>query len=259
LGLLLTSLIDNIGTITLFNDKKRNCLSTQLLNELIDALNYFRAEKARVIIIRALKGSKIWSSGFDINELPEPGRAPLHYFDPLEQALREVQNHPAPVIAMIEGGVWGGACDLAFVCDIIIATHSATFAITPSKIGVPYNTSGILHFINIVGYHVAKEMFFTAQPMSAERALNHGIINHLLPENEIESYTYNMAKSIKQNSPLSITAIKEQIKILFNSQSVSPETFELIEGLRRRVYDSEDYIEGKKAFLEKRIPVFQGT
>ena len=133
------------------------------------------------VIIRAAKGAKVWSAGLDITELPQPGVDPLSYGDPLEKMLREVERFPAPVIAMIEGSVWGGACDLAFVCDIIIGAPNVTFAITPAKIGVPYNSSGIMHFINVVGMHIAKEMFFTAQPVDAERALQIGIMNHLVP------------------------------------------------------------------------------
>ena len=170
-----------------------------------------------------------------------------------------MQLFPAPVIAMIEGSVWGGACDLAFVCDLLIGTYSASFAITPAKIGVPYNSSGILHFINMVGVHTAKEMFFTALPMNAQQAKNRGILNHLVPPDELEEFTLFTANQIKENSPLSISVIKEQLRILASAQALSPETFERIQGLRRMVYDSNDYMEGKCAFVEKRKPVFNGN
>jgi len=101
-------------------------------------------------------------------------------------------------------------------------------------------------------------MFFTAQPVGAERALRLGILNHLVPNAEIEAFTYDLAQAITRNSPLSISVIKEQIHILSNALPVSAETFERIQALRRLVWDSQDYIEGKQAFLEKRPPVFQG-
>jgi methylmalonyl-CoA decarboxylase len=230
-----------------------------LLNEFIDALDEFKEKKARVIIIRAPKGSKVFSSGFDINELPEAGKDPLPYSDPLEIVIRKIQEMPAPVIAMIEGSVWGGACDMCFVCDLLIGTHSCSFAITPAKIGLPYNTSGILHFINQAGLAVAKEMFFTAQPMSAEQAKNLGILNHLVPVEVLEEFTYKTAAQIKENSPLSIAAIKEQIRILSSCNPLYPQTFERIQGLRKIAYESHDYSEGKRAFLEKRKPVFTGN
>ena len=258
MSLIKTTYSDNIGTITLTHPETRNSLSNALLNELIDALELLERHKSRVVIIRSEAGSKVWSSGFDINELPIPGRDPLSYNDPLEKALRAIQKFPAPVIAMIEGSVWGGACDLAFICDMAVGCPTAAFAITPAKIGVPYNSTGILHFLNIVGLRVAREMFFTAKQIGAERALQLGILNHLVPTDELAEFTYRLANQIAENSPLAIAVIKEQLRLLSNSHPLSPETFERIQGLRRKAYDSEDYLEGRNAFFEKRRPDFKG-
>jgi len=258
MSLIITNHSDNIGTIIFNHTETRNSLSNQLLNELIEALEFFEKRKARAVVIRAAAGVTVWSSGFDITELPVPGRDPLSYNDPLEQALRAIQLFPAPVLAMIEGSVWGGACDLSFICDIAIGCPSAAFAITPAKIGVPYNSTGILHFINVVGPRMTREMFFTARPIDADRAMQLGILNHLVPTDELEAFTYAMAAQIAENSPLAIAVIKEQLRLLGNSHPLSPETFERIQGLRRKAYDSADYLEGKQAFLEKRKPVFKG-
>jgi methylmalonyl-CoA decarboxylase len=250
---------EEIGIIRFDNDAKRNSLNSQMLYEIIDALNELKEQKVRIAIIRANKGVKVWSAGFDIDELPQPGRDPLSYYDPLEEVLRKIQYFPAPVIAMIEGSVWGGACDIAFVCDMLIGTKTASFAITPAKIGVPYNPSGVMHFINMVGVHLAKEMFFTALPLNAEKAKHYGILNHLVEDpDQLEAFTLATAEQIKKNSPLSIAVIKEQIRILSNSYTLTPETFERIQGLRRMVYDSSDYLEGIIAFHEKRQPKFTG-
>ncbi len=250
---------NQIGTLTFNNDKKRNCLSFKLLHEMLEVLEDFREKKARVVVIRANKGARVWSAGFDVNELPKQGRDPLSYYDPLERVLRAIQKFPAPVIAAIEGSVWGGACDLAFCCDLLIGTNTASFAITPAKIGVPYNSSGVLHFINKVGLHLAKEMFFTALPVNAMQAKHHGILNHLVQNSDdLDFLTNFQAEQMLQNSPLSIAVIKEQLRILADSHPISPETFERIQGLRRNVYDSGDYREGIAAFLEKRQPHFTG-
>jgi methylmalonyl-CoA decarboxylase len=257
--LIKTDFENQVGTIIFNNDSKRNCLSSKMLEEIITALREFKEFNARAVIIRAHRDVRVWSSGFDIADLPKSGRDPLSYYDPLEQALREIQKFPAPVIAMVEGSVWGGACDLAFCCDLLLGTNTASFAITPAKIGVPYNPSGILHFINMVGLHTAKEMFFTALPINAQQAKHHGILNHLAPNiDELESYTMFHVEQILQNSPLSISVIKEQLRILSNALPISSETFERIQGLRRIVYDSHDYEEGINSFLEKRKPVFTG-
>ena len=258
MGKINSEFVDGIGTITLNNDEKRNRLSPEILKILIFELDKMKENKARVVILRANKGAKIWSAGFDITSLPDPGTAPLSYFDPLQPLLGKIQKLPCPVIAMIDGSVWGGACDMSFVCDLIVATGKATFAITPAKIGVPYNSSGIIHFINTVGMQLAKQMFYTAKPVSAERLYSLGVINYLTNSEEIEHFTYELANTIKENSPLAMSVIKEQIRIFGNSYSISPESYEAIENLRTNAYNSKDYIEGKQSFIEKRKPNFIG-
>jgi methylmalonyl-CoA decarboxylase len=247
-----------IGYITLNHDLKRNALSFDLLNELLEAFTLLERKKARVVILRSNKGTKVWSSGFNIDELPRDGSDPLAYDNPLQRVIRAIQNFPAPVIAMAEGSIWGGACNIVFVCDIVIGTKDTCLAITPAKIGVPYNTSGILQFLDIIGSHIVKEMFFTASPISAEKALNLGIINHILPVEELEQFTLSLATKIIANSPLSIQVIKEQLNTLGNAMPLTPQTFEHIDTLRRKAGTSKDYIEGLQAFYEKRPPSFKG-
>jgi methylmalonyl-CoA decarboxylase len=258
MSLVITEFKEKIGWITMNHDAKRNALSFELLCGLIDALDEMALRKARVVIIRANKGAKIWSAGFNIDELPRDGSDPLAYDNPLQKVIRAIMDFPAPVIVMAEGSIWGGACNIAFVCDIVIGTKDTCFAITPAKIGVPYNTSGILQFLDIIGAHTAKEMFFTAEPISSEKAYSLGILNHIVPSEELEEFTLKIAKKIIVNSPLSIRVIKEQLNILGNSMPLSPQTFEHIDMLRRVAGTSKDYQEGLKAFYEKRKPDFKG-
>lgn len=258
MALVLKELKDQIGWITLNHDEKRNALSNDLLSELLLALKSLRDEKARVIIIRANSGTKVWSSGFFIDELPRDGSDPLAYDNPLQKVIRAIQSVPVPVIAMAEGSIWGGAVNIAFVCDLVIGTRNTCLAITPAKIGVPYNTSGILQFLDIIGSHIVKEMFFTAEPISAEKALDLGIINHIVDAGDIENFTIRLANKIIVNSPLSIQVIKEQLNILGNALPMTPQTFEHIDMLRGIAGRSYDYIEGLNAFYEKRKPKFRG-
>jgi len=193
-----------------------------------------------------------------IDELPDDGKDPLTHNHPFERARRAITNFPAPVIAMAEGSIWGGACDLATACDIIIGTKKTTFAITPAKLGVAYNATGILHILKAFGLQTAKEMFFTASPISAEKAERMGAINHLVAAEDIEEFTYNMAKTISKNSPLSVSVAKKQINAISQSTSLNSATYQLIEELRLKAFTSKDYLEGKKAFLEKRGANFKG-
>ena len=248
-----------VGTITLNHPEKRNALSEHLVDGIIVALEDFKARNVRVVILRALPGSGVWSAGHKVEVLPEARRDPLGWDDPLRNLIRQIENFPGPVIAMIEGTVWGGACETAFACDLIVAAPTTTFAVTPAKLGVPYNVSGMMTFLNAASLRIVKELAFTARPLSAERAERLGIINHVVPADALEAFTYELAEDIAALAPLSIAVMKEQLRILAGARPMSPQGFERVQGLRRVVYDSEDYQEGIRAFKEKRKPQFKGS
>jgi methylmalonyl-CoA decarboxylase len=255
--LILSQIVDDIGTITLNQPAKRNALSRALVEEFLAALADFQKAGARAVIIRAAPDSKVWSAGHDISELPR-GQDPLLYSDPLERLLRAVKTFPAPVIAMVSGSVWGGGTDLALSCDLIIGDESSSFAITPANLGLAYNTTGLLQFMRRLPLNIVKEMFFTASPVKADDAAKWGILNHLAPASDLERFTYDLARSIASKAPLAVSAVKDQLRILAEADPITPDVFERIQELRQRVYQSADYQEGIRAFAEKRKPVFKG-
>lgn len=255
-----TEINGKIATLSLNNESKLNALSKSLIEECVAFFKQCKTKKVLVVLIKAEHNKQnVWSAGHDINELPEGHRDPLGYYDPLEVLLRKVREYPGPVIAVVKGGVWGGACDLIMTCDLVYADKTSTFAITPAKIGIPYNITGILNFINHIGLNRAKEMFFTAKPIDSEKAEKWGIVNQILETNEVDARALEVAQQICSNSSLAISVIKEQFHTLTNAgASLPPICFERIEGLRREVYDSHDYAEGILSFKEKRKHVFLG-
>jgi methylmalonyl-CoA decarboxylase len=247
-----------IATLTMRNEAKRNALSHAMIDELVAAIADLVAHRIRAIILRAPARCKVWSAGHDITELPQAGRDPLGWGDALRVLVRTIQECPAPVIALIEGGVWGGACEVAMACDMLVAAPDTTFAITPAKLGIPYNLSGLLTLLNSVPLPVAKEMLFTARPIPAKRALDLGVVNYIKPADEIDGFVRQIAEHILCNAPLSIGAMKEELRLLASAHSMTPLMFERIQGIRRVVYDSQDYQEGLASFQEKRRPNFTG-
>lgn len=258
MSLILTHIADGVGSITLNYQIKRNALAAAMSDEIVAALAEFTRLGVRVAVLRAEPGAGVWSAGHDVDELPESGVDPLGWQDPLRTLIRAIEGFSAPIIALVEGSVWGGACELVFACDLIVATPGASFAATPAKLGVPYNASGLLTFLNVAPAHIARELLFTAKPMSAARLAQFGIINHLVEAAEIAAFTHELARTIAHNSPLVVSVMKEQLRILAGAQALSPQDFERLQGLRRVVYRSRDYREGVRAFKEKRRPLYLG-
>lgn len=248
-----------VGYISLDNSTRLNALSAQVDDEIIACLKEFETKKIRAVVLKASPNkNNVWSAGHDINELPVGQRDPLGYFDHLEELLHAIQTFPAPVVAQVHGSVWGGACDLVMCCDMVIADTSATFAMTPVKLGLPYNASGIMHFLNRMHLDHVREMFFTAQPIDVATAKDWGIVNYYVPEDDLEERVQQLVAVILNNSPMAIAVIKEQIRLLGDARPLSPNNFERLQGLRRKVYDSYDYAEGIQAFKEKRKPQYRG-
>lgn len=245
-----------VATIRLHDPARRNALGTAMLTEFVAA---FRAlpPDVRAVVVRAGPEDKVWCAGFDIAELG-PGIDPLRHGGLLQEAFGCIRACPAPVIAMLHGSAWGGGCDLALRCDIAIADDTCTLAFTPAKLGLPYDPAGLLNVLLRAGRAVAMEMFATAAPVGAERALRAGLVNHLVAPEALEAFAYGMARGIAALAPLSVAAAKAQLNALAEAMPLSPAQSEAIQSVRTRALNSADFAEGLAAFAERRAAVFQG-
>jgi methylmalonyl-CoA decarboxylase len=143
-------------------------------------------------------------------------------------------------------------------CDLLVAAEDSTFAITPAKLGVPYNLSGVLNLSKSVSMPRIKEMLFTTQPFPAAWLHDAGLVNRVVPADTLEAVTRELCARILANSPTVIAILKEELRVLSEAHPLNPEAFERIQALRRAVYTSADYQEGIRAFFEKRPPGFTG-
>ena len=252
-----TEITDNIGRVS-FSNPPVNALSRDVCSGLVDAIDECEKEHVRVLVLRANPNFKIWSAGHDIKEIPLDGQDPLPWTAGLEQLLHRVRNCRAPVIAMVHASVWGGACDLTATCDMVTGTPHATFAITPVKLGISYNTAGLTHFAGVLPLHVIKEMLFTGDPISAEDAYRYGMLNRLVEPERLEETTMQLAGVIASRAPLAVSVVKAELSSLSKGSPMSADEFEFIQAARRAAFRSDDLKEGVKSFFEKRPPVFQG-
>ena len=247
-------IIRKVAVIEFNYSRKLNALSKVFIDDLMQALSDLNRPEIRCVILRAPGGAKVFSAGHDIHDLPGGRRDPLS----LRQSTRMIQKYPKPVISMVEGSVWGGAFEMIMSSDLIIAASTSTFSMTPVNLGVPYNLVGIHNLTRDAGFHIVKELIFSALQINAQRALAVGILNHVVDADELEDFTLQMAHHISEKAPLAIAVIKEELRVLGEAHTMNSDEFERIQGMRRAVYDSVDYQEGMSAFMEKRKPEFVG-
>ncbi len=260
MSLVIIEIKDSIGTITLDHDEKRNALSFSLVEEILYGLGALEKKGARVAILRARSGSKVWSAGHNVVDLPPKGKDPLTEEDPLRRLISRIKKADFPVIAMVEGGVFGGANEVVAACDIVIAADNASFRFTPARMGVPYDQVGLLTMINAVGLRTAKEMVFTAKSFDSKWAQEHGLVSRVVSLSSLEEETYEESKNIANNSPIALWAMKYTLNVHEEPQLLSLTSREVreINFRRNAAYSSDDYEEGKCAFFEKRDPLFKG-
>jgi enoyl-CoA hydratase len=248
-----------VGWIVFNNPARRNAVSVEMweaLAEIVD--DYANDDAIRVIVARGA-GGKAFVSGADISEFeqkrstPESTEAYRQISERGGEALRLVGK---PTIAMIEGFCVGGGVSLALSCDLRIAGDSSRFSVPAARLGLGYELPGVRKLVQTVGPAYAKEIFYTARQFSAAEALQMGLINRMVPDAELESYVADYARMIAANAPLTVASIKTIVGESLKDESERDET--LCDRVVDQCFNSEDYVEGRRAFMEKRVPVFRG-
>jgi enoyl-CoA hydratase/carnithine racemase len=248
-----------IGWIVFNNPARRNAVSVEMweaLAEIVD--DYARDPAIRVIVARGA-GGKAFVSGADISEFeqkrstPESTEAYRRISERGGEALRLVGK---PTIAMIEGFCIGGGVSLALSCDLRIAAESARFGVPAARLGLGYELPGVRKLVDVVGPAFAKEIFYTARQFTAAEALQMGLINRMVADDQLESYVADYARMIAANAPLTVASIKTIVGEALKDESKRDEA--LCDRVVDQCFNSEDYVEGRRAFMEKRPAVFKG-
>ncbi len=248
-----------IGWIVFNNPSRRNAVSLEMWETIPAILDRFESDPAvRVIVLRGA-GETAFVSGADISQFEQTRSSPetnVRYEHAVNEASHRLHDSSKPTIAMIHGWCIGGGLGIAVSCDLRIAADNAKFGIPAARLGVGYGHKGVKKLMDLVGPSFTKEIFFTGRHFSAPEAQAMGLLNRVLPAGELEGYVRGYCGTIADNAPLTIRALKRTVAELLKGTEGD---LELSDRLVRACFASQDFIEGRRAFMEKRRPAFRGT
>lgn len=247
----------SIGRMVFDNPARRNAIAGNMWRAIPEAMAQFDADDTiRCILLRG-EGTVAFAAGADISEF-EKRRASeastREYEGVVEAAQHAIEDSPKPVIALIHGFCIGGGVEMALACDLRYAAASSRFAIPAARLGIGYGVHGTNRLVATVGHAAAREIMFTGRRYSSNEALAMGLVNRVLPDAELDEYVRQAALELAGNAPLSMAASKQIINAVIRAGGDFGESEELI----ARCMRSEDYVEGRRAFMEKRPPRFSG-
>jgi enoyl-CoA hydratase/carnithine racemase len=246
--------------MTFNNPERHNAVSLEMWEAASGIMDAFaRDDDVRVVVITGA-GGKAFVSGADISKFESERaneEAQARYNAMVAKANDSLYEFPKPTIAMIRGYCIGGGLGLAVCCDLRIASDNSRFAIPAAKLGLGYGFPGIKRLSDLVGPSFAKEIFFTARQFDAAEAQTMGLVNRVLPVDKLEAYVKDYADTIGANAPLTVNAVK-----FIANETVRDESgrdLDRCAAMVKRCFASQDFIEGRRAFMEKRKPAFTGA
>jgi enoyl-CoA hydratase/carnithine racemase len=256
---MLASVGDGIGWITFNNPERHNAVSLEMLRAIPRILAAFQADPDVRVIVMSGAGEKAFVSGADISEFGERRtsiEARAEFDDVANRTASAWQAVDKPILAMIRGYCMGGGVMTAMQADIRIAADDSVFSIPAARLGLGYPISAVETLVEHVGAAWAAEILFTARRLSAAEALRIGLVNHVVPVADLTTHVVQIARAIAANAPLTVRACKVALRELRHP----PECRDIdrAAALSEACFRSEDYLEGQRAFREKRAPRFSG-
>jgi enoyl-CoA hydratase len=248
-----------VGTMIFNNPERHNAVSLEMWQAAARILDDFAKDAEIRAVILAGAGGKAFVSGADISKFDaERGtkEAIERYNAAAEAVYAGLASCPKPTIARIQGYCIGGGLNLAICCDLRFCNEGARFGLPAAKLGLGYGYKGLKRFVDVIGPAYTKDIFFSARQFGADEALAMGLVNRALPDSTLDAFVREYADGIAANAPLTIEAIK---RISLEVQKPESERdLTAAAELVARCFASQDYVEGRRAFMEKRKPVFTG-
>lgn len=251
-----------IGWITFNNPQRHNAISEEMWQAVPEILDSFHADpEVRAIVMRGA-GNKAFVSGGDISEFEAKRTknaekdARKRYAETSAKAMTALERTELPLIAMIQGYCIGGGLLVAMTADLRIAAVDATFAIPAARLGLGYPFDQVKRLADLVGPAHAADILFTARRFGADEAKSLGLLNRVVAKAELENCVIELASTIAENAPLTVKSLKYSIKEYMRDPDKRNK--EHCDDLVRACGKSEDFIEGARAFMEKRKPQFRG-
>jgi enoyl-CoA hydratase/carnithine racemase len=258
-GKILLSITDGVGIVTFNNPEKRNAMSLDMWEGLGSALIELRDDPDVRVVIMVGAGDKAFVSGADISQFEKTrhnAEASEEYSKRSAAQRALLADYPKPTIACIRGFCLGGGMQVAMLADIRIAAENSQFGIPAAKLGIAYGYDGLKHLVSLVGPSWARLLMYTGMRIDSAEAVRIGLVDRVVPDADLWNATSEIARTISGNAPLAIQAAK--ITIAQVLKDPGDRDMDAVKQIGTACMDSEDFREGRRAFMEKRKPQFKG-